>query len=110
LQPQIIDPKKAAKFVIPRTDGSGLPEAISLKRGGGEMGSYRIYFCDGRGRIFAAENFDAIDDEDAIKRATALTNGKPPPIFELWQRDRLVHRHSADGVQDSEGSGAARSE
>lgn len=56
------------------------------------MPSYRIYYCDAGGKIFSADDFEATDDAGSIERARKLVNGRAP-IFEVWQRDRLVHRY-----------------
>jgi hypothetical protein len=56
------------------------------------MASYRVYYCDRGGRVFSADDVEAIDDAGSIERARRLVSG-PVPIFEVWHRDRLVHRH-----------------
>ena len=56
------------------------------------MSSYRVYYCDAGGRIFSADDFEATDDAGSVARARKLVNNRAP-IFEVWQRDRLVHRH-----------------
>jgi hypothetical protein len=57
------------------------------------MADYRVYYCDATGKIFSADDFEARDDASATDRANALAGGRAY-IFEVWQRDRLVHRHS----------------
>jgi hypothetical protein len=59
------------------------------------MISYRVYYCDARGKIFSAADFEAGDDPAAIERAVALVGGRAP-IFEVWERDRFIHRHPND--------------
>jgi hypothetical protein len=56
------------------------------------MTPYRVYYCDARGKIFAAADFEAGNDAGAIERGATLVSGKAP-IFEIWQRDRFVHRY-----------------
>ena len=56
------------------------------------MASYRVYYCDARGKVFSANDFEATDDAGAIDRAVTLVGGKVQ-IFEVWQRDCLIHRH-----------------
>jgi hypothetical protein len=63
------------------------------------MASYRVYYYDYLGKIFSADDIEASEDTDAIQRAASLVR---VPVFEVWQRDRLVHRHptSAEGRGD----------
>lgn len=59
------------------------------------MADYRLYCLDGSGRIDLADWIDASDDEEAIRRAREL---KPNvQRCEIWLKDRLVARLSADG-------------
>ena len=50
---------------------------------------YRLYFLDGTGHIHASHEFEAEDDDDAIKIAQAWREGRR---MELWQRFRMVKR------------------
>lgn len=56
------------------------------------MTSYRVYYCDAKGKIFSADDFAARDDASAMERANALAGRLS--IFEVWQSERLVHRRS----------------
>jgi hypothetical protein len=57
------------------------------------MASYRVYCCDSRGKIFSVDDFEAPDDAGSVQRAHKLVNGAAP-MFEVWQRERLVFRQS----------------
>ena len=51
------------------------------------MLNYRLYQLDGAGRINAAEWLEAVDDDEACRKARAqYSRGK----YELWQQQRLV--------------------
>ncbi|MGE5564109.1 MAG: hypothetical protein ACM3ZV_12520 [Bacillota bacterium] len=54
------------------------------------MPTYRLYRLDGAGRISTAEWIDAADDEAARRLAFDQSSGR----YELWQRNRLVHREA----------------
>jgi hypothetical protein len=56
------------------------------------MAFYRVYYCDCDGKVFSTNDVEATDDAGSIECARRLVNG-PAPIFEVWHRDRLVHRH-----------------
>ena len=59
------------------------------------MQNYRLYRLDGAGKIANAEWIEALEDDDALREAkTRIDSGS----FELWQRNRLVQRHQADGA------------
>ena len=58
------------------------------------MTAYRVYYCDSQGMIFSANDFLADSDAAARERAGVFAR-KPLGIFEVWERDRLVHRHAA---------------
>ena len=57
------------------------------------MPAYRLYQLDGAGRISAAEWIDAADDAEARSKAEAQSTGR----YELWERNRLVHRRLGGG-------------
>ncbi len=48
---------------------------------------YRIFFYDGANRITNARDFEASDDDVAIRIAETWREG---PRMDLWQRDRRV--------------------
>ena len=50
---------------------------------------YRLYFLDGLGRIEKRHEFEAPDDEAAIRISEGWREGRR---MELWQRDRRVKR------------------
>jgi hypothetical protein len=60
----------------------------------------RCYFMH-NGHIAAVEVLTPASDEDAIKQSAALFRERSGRFdgFELWDRDRFVHRHP-----DAEGS------
>jgi len=57
------------------------------------VATYRIYYCDAKGKVFSVDDFEATDDAGAIERARVRVNGRSA-IFEVWERDRLIHRHT----------------
>ncbi len=57
------------------------------------MTAYRVYYCDDQGMIFSANDFVADSDAAARERAGILAR-KASCIFEVWESDRLVHRHA----------------
>jgi hypothetical protein len=63
-----------------------------MRRG---MAAYCVYYRDLSGKLFSAADIEAHDDAAAIERAEALTKNRPVP-FEVWQRERLVHRKMLD--------------
>ena len=62
------------------------------------MAAYRLYFLDGVNRFSRAEWIEAENDGDAIRRAKHYMqdSGK----CEIWDRQRLVARLSADDWPD----------
>ena len=55
---------------------------------------YKIYVLDGRNQIFRpAQLMEAINDKDAIEKATQLFNGR---TIEVWDGTRLIIRHRPD--------------
>ena len=56
------------------------------------MAFYKVFYLGLNGAIFAAEDVECVDDDDAVERARERcsdhfeANG-----FEVWQRDRRVH-------------------
>ena len=62
-------------------------------RGARELPTYRLYRLDGAGRISAAEWIEAADDEAARLQAREQSSGG----YELWQRNRFVHRDTGRG-------------
>lgn len=60
------------------------------KRGWG-LGNYRLYRLDGAGKITSAEWIEASCDDDAVRDARTRAQAGS---FELWEKDRLVHRAS----------------
>jgi hypothetical protein len=62
------------------------------------MAEYRLYCLDGAGRISLAEWIDADTDEEAIAKARKIEHGAIK--CEVWQRNRLVARLSAQDLAD----------
>jgi hypothetical protein len=56
-------------------------------RPGGRSLFYRLFFLDGANRIERAHEFEAEDDEAAIRISEAWREGRR---MELWQRDRKI--------------------
>jgi hypothetical protein len=61
------------------------------------VSDYRCFLLNDRGMILKAEVISARADAEAIAAAMALfqSQGLRHGGFELWQRDRLVHKHKA---------------
>lgn len=59
------------------------------------MALYRVHFYDHGDNIRASHDIDRDDDKAAIGAAHEL-NALPRLIagFEVWEADRLVHRHN----------------
>ncbi|MCS3502826.1 hypothetical protein M2189_007661 [Bradyrhizobium japonicum] len=51
------------------------------------MKDYRAFLLDQDGHIFSAHSFDAVDDEEALQKATRLVDGHD---VEVWQLARKV--------------------
>lgn len=73
----------------------------------------RCYFVH-RGVVAGVEELGNIDDVDAVRLAKELLlepliwqGGLPPDEFEIWDRDRLVHRHLPSDAAANAGSPAA---
>jgi len=60
------------------------PPRVPRSTGGVE---YRLYFLDGAGHIEKSHEFEAENDDAAIRISQAWREGRR---MELWQRDRLV--------------------
>lgn len=58
------------------------------------MIDYRLYRCDGSGKIRSAEWLAALDDEAVVAQARGLSAGV---ILEIWERQRFVARLDAEG-------------
>jgi hypothetical protein len=56
--------------------------------------NYRLYRLDGAGKITTAEWIEANADEEALRQAHAVVDGK---AFELWERQRLIAAKKAGG-------------
>ena len=59
------------------------------KRGGKDLAAFRLYRLDGSGKIDSADWIEATAEEAAVVEARARF---PRGGFELWHRQRLVHR------------------
>lgn len=53
------------------------------------LSAYRLYRLDGSGKIDTADWIEAADDDAAVTEARARF---PTGGFELWHRQRLIHR------------------
>lgn len=63
------------------------------------MAYYRLYFLDGRSHIRHAVELECESDDSAVETARGHADGR---AMELWNRERLVWRQSA---QNSESPG-----
>jgi hypothetical protein len=54
---------------------------------------YRLYFFNGPGRFLKVHEFEAPEDDAAVRIAEAWREGRG---MELWQRDRKVRRWESD--------------
>ena len=61
------------------------------------MVAYRLYCLDGVNRFSRAENFEARNDEDAIRRSRQLMGDAIK--CEIWERNRLVARIDNQDLQ-----------
>ena len=60
---------------------------------GGLMYQYRLFFLDAAGRIERSHEFEAADDERAIRISEGWREGR---AMELWQRGRRVRQWKRD--------------
>lgn len=68
---------------------------MSRTKVGGLMADYRLYCLDGDGRIGLADWIQASDDADAFSKARQVRPDAHK--CEVWQKDRLVAKLSAEG-------------
>jgi hypothetical protein len=59
--------------------------------------NYRLYRLDGAGKIAAADWIEAVDDDDAARKAREREDGN---TWEVWDRDRLVARIGRQPTSD----------
>jgi hypothetical protein len=57
------------------------------------MPRYRVHFVDHGENIYAMEYVEHDSDEDAVKEAHRLNVPSIGAGFEVWQDERLVHKH-----------------
>lgn len=67
--------------------GQPIGPLLVLRKGRGVMQEYRLFFLDGARHIEKAHEFEAENDEAAIKISEGWREGRR---MELWQRDRQV--------------------
>ena len=67
--------------------------------GADEVASYRIYLCSVAGNRVAADDFDAVNDDDAIPRARQIARRIGALRFEVWLADRNVFTCDGDDPQ-----------
>jgi hypothetical protein len=57
------------------------------------MGLYRVHFVDHGDNVYATEYLEHDDDESAIEAAHRMNVPSIGAGFDLWDDERLVHRH-----------------
>jgi hypothetical protein len=57
------------------------------------MALYRVHFVDHGDNVYATEYVEHDDDESAIKAAHRLNVPSIGAGFDVWDDERLVHRH-----------------
>ena len=57
------------------------------------MALYRVHFLDHGGNIYLTQHVDHNDDATAIEAAHRMNVLPQMGPFEVWQDERLVHRH-----------------
>jgi hypothetical protein len=57
------------------------------------MALYRLHFVDHGGNVYATEYLEHDDDESAIESAHRMNVPSIGAGFDLWDDERLVHRH-----------------
>ena len=62
------------------------------------MANYRCYVFDSADEILEIEDIEGNSDEDAIEKSQERRSQRS--AFELWKRDRLIHRHDLSAAAD----------
>jgi hypothetical protein len=57
------------------------------------MPIYRVHFVDHGGNVYSTEHIEHDSDEQAIEAAHRLNVPSIGAGFEVWEDERLVHRH-----------------
>jgi hypothetical protein len=57
------------------------------------MALYRVHFVDHGDNVYATEYLQHDDDESAIEAAHRMNVPSIGAGFDLWDDERLVHRH-----------------
>ncbi len=57
------------------------------------MALYRLHFVDHGDNVYATHYLDHDTDEDAIEAARRMNARSIGAGFEVWDDERLVHRH-----------------
>lgn len=57
------------------------------------MASYHVRFVDHGNNRFAVHELDCAHDDEAVDKAHQLDVPFIGAGFDVWQNDRLVHRH-----------------
>jgi hypothetical protein len=60
------------------------------------MPSYTVNFVDHGDNVWDSDELDCDTDEEAIARAHDLNVSSIGDGFDVWHRERLVHRHRRD--------------
>jgi hypothetical protein len=62
------------------------------------MAYYRCYVFDAADDILAVEDIEGANDDEAIERSRRRLSQRS--AFELWKRNRLIHRQDIPAVAD----------
>jgi hypothetical protein len=58
-----------------------------------ELALYHVHFLDDGGDVFLTRELEHEDDETVVERARWLYVPRIGAVFDVWEGDRLVHRH-----------------
>ena len=57
------------------------------------MATYRVHFVDHGDNIYLSQDIERLTDEEAIAAVHRINSAAIGAGFEIWEGDRLVHRH-----------------
>jgi hypothetical protein len=73
------------------------------------MAIYRIEFVDSSGNVSGIEKMERTSDDEAVEAALFIYAPRLGSGFDVWDGDRLVHRHR-DYCRSSSSPGSATCE